>query len=418
MLQPSVPDFSSLPKPVQDYIRWLEATVQQLQTQVHQLQTKVHELEARLNKDSSNSSKPPSSDGLKRKPNSWRVRSGKKPGGQEGRVGKNLSQVEDPDHIVVYTPNDCKKCGADLHNIEGVCVATRQVFDIPQPEIQVTEHQVEEKTCPHCQQVNKASFPEHIKGPVQYGERVQALAVYFAHQHFIPTERLTQVFEDIFGIPISPGTCANIDERLFEKLQSFEIHLKMHLLAARVLHFDETGIRCDKKLHWIHVASSSEANLYTIHPKRGNIAMDAMGILPHFHGIAIHDHWFPYFSFSQMAHGLCNAHHLRELTFIHEEAKEEWAQQMKNLLIFTKNRVEESLEQGYLSAEELLRIEQEYNRVLNTGCNYSHAHRKIGLGHGRGPDCPKDHFDYKECVRSRARDRARARLLVLEGECE
>lgn len=176
MLQPPIPDVSSLPEPIQIYIRWLEATVLQLQDQNRQLQAKVLELESRLNKNSSNSSKPPSSDGLKRKPKSQRVSSGKKPGGQEGRVGKNLSQVEDPDHIVIYTPSNCEKCGTHLHNIEGVYVASRQVFDIPQPKVQVTEHQVEEKTCPHCQQVNKASFPEHIKGPVQYGERVQALA--------------------------------------------------------------------------------------------------------------------------------------------------------------------------------------------------------------------------------------------------
>ncbi|WP_162180910.1 transposase [Neochlamydia sp. TUME1] len=128
---------------------------------------------------------------------------------------------------------------------------------------------------------------------------------------------------------ISPGTCVTSDEKFFKKLEAFENTLKAHLLATQVLHFDETGIRCEKKLAWVHVASSPRATLYTLHAKRGQQAMDEANILPHFKGIAIHDHWFPYFSYKQMLHGLCNAHHWRKLTFMHEEKQEEWAKQMK-----------------------------------------------------------------------------------------
>lgn len=370
MLIPPVIDFDSLPEPVRQYIRFLEATVQQLQTQVQQLQTQVSDLEARLNKNSSNSSKPPSSDGLKRKPKSQRISSGKNPGGQEGHIGKNLMQVEDPDHIVIHTPINCKECGAHLDKVKGFCVEIRQVFDIPQPTVEITEHRVEEKECPYCKHTARASFPENVRGPVQYGERVQALAVYFSHQHFIPVERVCQLFEDVFGVTISPGTCSNVDERLFQKLESFETNLKAYLLATQILHFDETGMRCAKKLHWVHVVASSEATAYTIHAKRGREAMEAMGILPDFVGTAIHDHWFPYFSFEQTKHGLCNAHHLRELTFVEEEQKEDWAKQMKNLLIFSKTQVEQNWEQGRLSAEMLLQIEQEYDRICGSGILY------------------------------------------------
>ena len=149
-----------------------------------------------------------------------------------------------------------------------------------------------------------AYVPTNVRGPVQYGERIQALTVYFAHQHFIPVDRVCQIFEDIFDVAISPGTCANIDNDILYKLEVFESSLKTYLLAAGVLHFDETGMRCKNKLHWVHVASSQWATLYTIHAKRGQEAMDAAGILPHFSGIAVHDHWFPYFTYAQLNHGL------------------------------------------------------------------------------------------------------------------
>jgi transposase len=369
--------FDSLPESVRSYIRYLEATIQQQQIQIQQqqvriqqLEVRVHELEARLSKDSSNSSKPPGSDGLKKKTKSQRGKSGKKPGAQQGHIGKGLAQIGNPDLIVTHAPTNCHGCGSNLGQVDGTCVEIRQVFDIPQPKIEVTEHQALEKRCPCCRELNRGVFPENIRGPVQYGERVQALVAYFAHQHFIPVERVCQIFADVFGFAISPGTCSNVDEKLFRQLESFESSLKTHLLAARVLHFDETGMRCEKKLRWVHVASSQLATLYTIHAKRGQEAMNEAGILPLFQGVGIHDHWFPYFAYEQITHGLCNAHHLRELTFIHEQEKEDWAKQMKDLLIFAKNEVESCLEQGALPEEILLRIEETYGQIIAEGFAY------------------------------------------------
>ena len=355
--------FETLPESIRVYIRYLESRIQQLES-------RVHELQARLSKDSSNSGKPPSSDGLKRKPKSLRGRSGKKPGGQQGRVGKGLAQVNNPDIVVTHTPASCLGCGSSLDDVQGSCTEQRQVFDIPQPKINVTEHRVEEKKCPCCGEVTRASFPENIKGPVQYGDRVRALIAYFSHEHFIPVDRVCEIFKDIFGIALSPGTCANVDERLFANLEVFEASLKAHLLAARVLHFDETGIRCEKKLHWVHVASSQIATHYTMHAKRGQEAMDVADILPRFQGVAIHDHWFPYFAYKQLKHGLCNAHHLRELLFVHEQEKETWAKQMHDLLILANKEVEKHAEQGLLSPETLLQIEQDYQQILTVGFAY------------------------------------------------
>ena len=355
--------FDSLPGSIRSYIRHLETTIQLLQIQ-------VHDLEARLSKNSSNSSKPPGSDGLKKKPKSLRGKSDKKPGAQQGHVGKGLAQVGTPDLIVTYSATNCHGCGLNLGRVDGACAEKRQVFDIPQPKIEVAEHQALEKQCPCCGELNRGIFPENIRGPVQYGERVQALMVYFAHQHFIPVDRVCQIFEDVFGIAISAGTCSNVDERLFRQLESFESSLKTYLLAAKVLHFDETGMRCEKKLRWVHVASSQLATLYTIHAKRGQEAMDEAGILPRFQGFGIHDHWFPYFAYEQIIHGLCNAHHLRELTFIHEQEKEDWAKRMKDLLIFAKNEVERHLEQGVLPQKILLRIEEAYSQIITDGFEY------------------------------------------------
>jgi transposase len=355
--------FDALPDSVRVYIRYLEGRIQQLEA-------KGNELEARISKNSSNSSKPPSSDGLKRKPKSQRKPSDKRPGGQQGHLGKGLEQVRNPNVVVTHTPSSCTGCGSDLSQVGGVIAAQRQVFDIPTPVINVTEHRVEEKRCPCCGEKTRASFPASVKGYVQYGERVRGLVAYFSHKHFIPVDRVCEIFEDIFGMTISPGTCANVDEELFRNLEVFEAGLKTHLIAAPVLHFDETGMRCAKKLHWVHVVSSQTATFYTMHAKRGQEAMNAAGILPNFRGTAIHDHWFPYFSYNQVKHGLCNAHHLRELTFIHEQHKEEWAQQMHSLLIRANKNVEEHIEIGALPPEILLGIEQTYTEILNAGLSY------------------------------------------------
>jgi transposase len=369
--------FDALPESIRSYIRFLEATIekqqlqiQQQQIRIQQLEARVHELETRLSKNSSNSSKPPGSDGLKKKTKSQREQSGKTPGGQQGHTGKNLIRIEHPNITVTHAPQNCDGCGMELREIVGFCVESRQVFDVSQPTVEVTEHQVLKKKCPCCGSINRAVFPENIRGPVQYGERVQALTAYFAHQHFIPVDRLCQIFEDIFGVTLSPGTCSNIDKTLFDQLEPFESSLKAYLLAARVLHFDETGMRCEKKLQWVHVASSQVATLYTIDAKRGQQGMDTAGILPEFKGIAVHDHWFPYFSYEQVIHALCNAHHLRELIFIHEQEKEDWAKEMKDLLILAKRKVEIHAEAGILPRDILRQLEQSYGQIISRGLEY------------------------------------------------
>ncbi len=362
--------FSSLPEEVGAYIDYLELTIEKQQDQIQQLQARIAQLEAILSKNSSNSSKPPSSDGLKRKPKSLRQKSGKKPGAQQGHPGKGLSPLSNPDNIINHEPQSCLGCGADLSQEQGSCVDQRQVFDIAPPKVEVSQHQALQKTCPQCGMCNRGNFPQEVRGPVQYGERVQGLSAYFNHQHFIPIDRLCQVFKDVFKLPLSAGTCSKIDKELFKQLEPFEQSLNSFLLREAVLYFDESGARCEKKLHWTHVACSQKATLYHFHSKRGQEAMDSMGILPYYKGISVHDEWQPYFKYQQGLHGLCNAHLLRELTFIHEHEKEEWAKQMKELLIRAKQEVEKHLQEGKLAQEIFDQLEETYHHIIGQGKAY------------------------------------------------
>jgi len=263
-----------------------------------------------------------------------------------------------------------------LEGVATVGVNKRQVFDLPPISVIVTEHQAEIKVCPCCGKRNQGEFPERVKAFTQYGERVKALAAYFLHQHLIPFERVAQLFEDLFNIPISPGTCANMDRKLFENLEAFERGLKTHLLACKVLHVDETGVRCNRKLHWIHVTASETATFFGLHAKRGSQAIDEIGILSQYHGSIVHDHWHCYFSYRQVKHGLCNVHHLRELKFVYEEEKSLWAKEMTDLLLKGKEMVDKAKTEGReaLASEDLTLIEREYQcLILQVGRVYLDA---------------------------------------------
>lgn len=385
----SVHDLKSLPLWAQTLIYQLTDQVQQLTAQAQQLTARVHELEGQLAKNSSNSGKPPSSDGLAKpkRTASLRGKSGKRPGGQLGRKGVNLQPVQDPDNVEVHSPKTCVDCEASLDGVVAVSVDKRQVFDLPAISVKITEHQAETKVCPCCGKRNQGEFPKGVKAFTQYGERVKAIAAYFLHQHLIPFERVAQLFEDLFNIPLSPGTCANMDSKLFKNLDAFEKGLKAYLLGCKVLHVDETGVRCNKKLHWIHVTSSETATFFGLHAKRGAEAINEIGILPQYYGSLIHDHWHCYFSYKQVKHGLCNVHHLRELKFIYGEEKSPWAKEMTDLLLKGKGIVDKAKAEGkvMLATEDLNLIESEYQSlILRAGDIYIDAAATEHLPDGVG----------------------------------
>jgi len=301
-----------------------------LEDMVRVLAGEVKELREQLKKNSGNSSKPPSSDGYEKPaPKSMRERSGKKSGGQAGHDGKTLQQVEHPDHVIEYKLERCPVSGRTLCDENIIGTIKRQVFELPEPRLEVTEH------CVYLYRINgevfHAEFPNEVTAPAQYGRRFKSLLVYLHEYQLVPHERLSQFCEDLYGYRVSEGTLANARQECFGQLENFENILKERLQKSPVLHGDESGLRVEGKLHWVHSSSTDLDTHYHIDPKRGLLGMQAAGILEFFRGTLVHDCWSAYFSWEECLHALCNAHLLRELRFF-EESGQSWAPQMANLL--------------------------------------------------------------------------------------
>ena len=223
--------------------------------------------------------------------------------------------VATPDHTILYP---IERCERPLSEEAPSAVERRQVFDIPPIQMEVTEHQAEIKPCPQCGYLNKAAFPEQVKAPVQCGPRLKAIAVYLRQYQPLPYHRTCELVRDLFSTELSEGTLTEITETCSASLQQPLDEIRKRLAQSPVVHFDETGSSVEGTRHWLHAASTTQLTYYEIHPKRGTQAMDQIGILPHFTGRAIHDFWKPYLTY-ECDHGLCNAHHLRELTFLYEQ---------------------------------------------------------------------------------------------------
>ena len=321
-----------------------------------QARERIAELEARLGQTPRNSSKPPSSEGLDKpppKPRSLRRRSGRKPGGQDGHQGTTLAQVARPDREVRHEPACCGRCGAGLAGRPVTGVERRQVFDLPEVTVTVTEHQLVEREC-CCGHCTKAAAPEGAEAPVQYGPRIAAIIVYLYIGQFLSKERTAHALAEMFGIPLSSGTVAGITARAAGRLGGFLELARERIAASGVAGFDETGFRVDGRLHWVHCARTGMYTLLTVHPRRGTEAMEAMGVLPSFAGVAVHDAWAPYDTYSAPDHQLCCAHALRELQAVTDAAPDGqwcWATQAAEALTAMQELVREAISQGRDAAD-------------------------------------------------------------------
>lgn len=354
------------PEAVVKLVNALTASISELTEQINELKERVKTLEDQLNKNSRNSSKPPSTDGFK-KPKSQRQNSGKPAGGQKGHRGHTLKMVENPDHIIVHRVPSCKECGRSLTGTQATGYQRRQVFDIPPIKVETTEHRAEKKLCPHCGAANCAAFPEDVQQPVQYGFRLKAIAVYLSQYQLLPYERASELFADLFGHDLSQATLVNANQACYEILEPVEEKIKQQVIAAPVVHCDETGMRINGKREWLHVSSTQNLTYYAAHPKRGQEATKEMGILSDFQGTAVHDFWKPYFKYD-CNHALCNAHHLRELTGILEQDKQEWPQEMVDLLLEIKKTVEEKkTTANQLAPAQLRSFEVRYDQIIEKG---------------------------------------------------
>ena len=257
-------------KDYEQIISTLLTKIAELEQIVKQQAARITDLERRLNKNSSNSSKPPSSDGLGKPPRTTSLReNGKhKSGGQKGHKGETLKQIETPDIVKKYVLTTCPDCHHPLLQSPSLGILKRQVFDIPPPKIEVTEHQAEIKYCACCNKTVTAIFPSEVRAPVQYGEIIRSWSVYYQYQHFIPEDRLQQLFSDLYGIQLTTATLTGYNRIAFDALAPFEDSILALVKAAPVKNLDETGFRVSGKTQWLHVASTKNATYYHVSPKR------------------------------------------------------------------------------------------------------------------------------------------------------
>jgi len=337
------------------------------------LKQEVAELRRRLGKDSSNSSKPPSSDGPAKKPRiagSLRGISGKTSGGQPGHRGDTLRPVANPDKIERHEATQCRHCHAALTAAMATRVEKRQVFEMPQPQLEVTEHQVPIYVCACCRGETRAAFPAEVTAHVQYGPRMRAAAIYLNAQHLIPEDRVGEIMRDLFGAPLlCPASLAAWGEDKAREWAAVEAAIAARLATAAVRHLDETGFRIGGTTRWLHTVSTAAMTYYRVCEQRGAMFDSLRG------GVIVHDHFKPYFTLEKVEHALCNAHHLRELKALIDIEKEPWAKKMSRLLVRAAKQVDRAAAQGKteLAAGCARRIVAVYDAILRRGLAFHEA---------------------------------------------
>jgi transposase len=341
---------------------------------ISDLRKEVKDLKEKLSnyenpKDSKNSSIVPSQD-PNRQTKSLRKQSDKKVGGQKGHKGSKLNKVSTPNKIVFHDISVCECCQSVLPQAGEV--KSRQIFDIPEIKIKVTEHRIIHKKCTNCGAQNKSVFPKELVQEAQYGNNIKAFGVYLQNYQMIPYGRCVELIYDLTGHKLSAGSLANFQAKMHIHLTDFEKHVKQHLLQSSVLHVDETGIRLNGKLNWMHVASTDLISFFGYHPKRGKEAINDFNIIPLYNGNLVHDRFSPYFSYD-CEHSLCNAHILRELLFLWESKQLKWAKDLSNLLVNVHHKEKQGIEFTQKQYQKILRrLEvliaptiQNYNKVYS-----------------------------------------------------
>lgn len=319
----------------------------------------VNLLANQLGLNSSNSSKPPSSDPNRiRKP---RLVNGKKrkPGGQKGHKGSRLEPVKNPT-VIEELLIDRRTLPSGKWKAGGF--DKRQVFDI-EVSFNVTEYHAE-ILVNEFGETFVAEFPVGVTEPAQYGIGVKATSVYLSQFQLIPQARVQDVLNTQYGLLITKGSVNNFNILAANTLRewNFEDWLRGQLVVSPVLHADETGSNINSVRYWIHCLCNESFTYFHVDPKRGCEAMERMGVLSEFGGQLVHDHWKPYFAYLCI-HVLCNAHHLRELKRAFEQDGQKWAKKMQQLLEEINAEVNKS--SGKLSDKKVAKYQKQYRRILN-----------------------------------------------------
>ena len=352
----------------------LTATVDSMNQTITELNQTVKELKEQLNKNSKNSSKPPSSDGLQKpavnKTKSLRKSSGKKQGAQEGHDGVHLSVISDPDHIEDHMHSDCTGCPHRAECLSKACIKeTRHEVDTVVT-VDVTAHNlIEVRKCPLHGGVKTGSFPENIKATVQYGKNLQAMVVAFNTIGAVSINRTHEILSSVFDIPLATGTIKNMVTRCAESLKDTYERIRLKMISLGLFHCDETSSRVDGKTCWVHVASNQDYTYLIINQKRGQIGMDAANVLPHARGIIVHDCWGSYWKYQDVTHAICCAHLLRELNGVIETHPEQvWAVRFKKLLLGMKKVRDKALlsDKEEVSYYHRHKFDMEYDAIIKT----------------------------------------------------
>ena len=365
----------------EEFVRFLmkqneeqSARIAELSAEIASLNQTIRELKEQINKNSKNSSKPPSSDGLKKpavnKNKSLRESSGKLQGAQEGHVGVHLSVISDPDHIENHMHSDCTGCPHRAECLSKACIKeTRHEVDAVVT-VDVTAHNaIEVRECPLHDGVKTGSFPENIKATVQYGKNLQAMVVAFNTVGAVSINRTHEILSSVFNIPLATGTIKNMVTRCAESLKDTYERIRRKMIMLGLIHCDETGSRVDGKTCWVHVASDQDYTYLTINQKRGQIGMDAADVLPHARGIIVHDCWGSYWKYQDVTHAICCAHLLRELNGVIENHPEQtWAVRFKKLLLDMKKVRDKALlsDKDEVSYYHRHKFDMEYDAIIKT----------------------------------------------------
>ena len=365
--------FSIQAEQIQALSQQLSIALEQNQQQaerIEELLQRIDELTCK-GKNSQNSSKPPSSDGYGKKPapKSLKKPSGKKQGGQSGHKGSSLKITREPDEVVPHYPVVCQGCPNRGKCVQHIC-ESRYVVDIEVKTV-VTQHRQMECKCPMLSgKPIRGSFPPDITATKQYGTNVTALASVLSAVGMMSMERIHQVLYNITGeLDVNAGTVRNMLHRLWLSSKAASNYIHDRVMQLPLLNCDETGLRVEGTLHWLHCACDSKWSYYFLHEKRGFDAINAMGILPDYKGTMVHDCWSPYFKLKEASHALCGAHIARELVYAHENLGQEWAEKMNNLL-FRMLKDRQSLSESgvdHFTQEQLTSYENEYKGIVREG---------------------------------------------------
>ena len=384
----SLPDLTKLSVAQKDELirmLWpLQQQVQDLMAQMVAMQDRIKQLEGRLALNSRNSSKPPSSDGLgKPAPKSLRPTGTKPNGGQLGHSGNTLRQSACVDETIQHQGDThCSVCRLELHGHD--VAETRQVFELPELRMRTVAHQQMRSTCT-CGAVHLGAWPEGVNAPAQYGASVKAMAVHLNQYHLVPLARTAALMQDLYGASLCQASIQSFAQDAAFALRPTVQAIAGAVQGSAVVHADETGIRIKGKLLWLHCAVTSHLTWLAPHAKRGTQAFEALGLLQGIKGVLVHDGLISYKGL-ECTHSLCNAHHIRELVYVHEQENEKiwdsWAQEMIDLLLQALNEVD--LAGGPLAEQRQVWFELQWSKLLERGEEYNPLNQRTGTSQDAG----------------------------------